>query len=113
MRLLLSDFDWPTRTFTVRRSKRGGLQQFPICRELSEAILSYVKNARPQCSCPNLFVSFHPPYGPMHPCSLSEIVKLRMKHLGIRSRKMGAPQTGPAKNDGERGGRLVGPCVQL
>src|ERR1700730_9994825 len=89
MRLLLSDFDWQARTFTVRRSKRGGLQEFPICRELSDAVLSYVRNARPQCACPNLFVSFHPPYRPIHPCSVSEIVTLRLQRLGIRSGHMG------------------------
>lgn len=88
-RLLLSDFDWRARTFTVRRSKRGGVQQFPTCPELSDAILRYVRNARPQSSSPNLFLSFHPPYGPIHPCSLWEIVKFRMRRLGVRSTQMG------------------------
>ena len=87
--LLLSDFDWQARTFTVHRSKRGGLQQFPIHRELADAILRYIKKARPQSSCRHLFVGFHPPYGPMHPESLSKIVKFRMKRLGIRSDQMG------------------------
>jgi integrase/recombinase XerD len=88
-RLLLSDFDWRTRTFTVHRSKRGGFQQFPIHRELADAIFRYIRKARPQSSCRHLFVSFHPPYGPIHPASLSEIVKFRMKRLGVRSTQMG------------------------
>jgi len=88
-RLLLKDFDWRTRTFTVHRSKRGGLQQFPIHRELADAILSYIRKARPRSARRHLFVSFHPPYGPMHPVSLSRIVKLRMTRLGIRSAQMG------------------------
>ena len=88
-RLELSDFNWASRTFTVRRSKRGGIQQFPLRPELSEAVKAYVKSARPQSDCQNLFLSFHPPYGPMDPSSLTEIVRFRMKRLGISSAQMG------------------------
>ena len=35
--LRLSDFDWRSETFTVRRAKRGGIQQFPIQYEVGEA----------------------------------------------------------------------------
>jgi integrase/recombinase XerD len=88
-RLLLSDFDWRTRTFTVHRSKLGGVQQFPMHRELAQAILRYIREARPQCVSRNLFVSFHPPYRPMHPVWLTKMVTLRMKRLGICFDQMG------------------------
>jgi integrase/recombinase XerD len=51
VRLQLSDFDWPNDIFTVRRSKRGGLQQFPLRREVSNSILRYIWSARPPSSC--------------------------------------------------------------
>ena len=87
--LLVADFSWRAGVFTVRRSKRGGPQQFPVVQELANAIREYIKKARPVTSCGNLFVSFHPPYGPMHPTSLSEIVRFRMKRLGIHSAQFG------------------------
>src|SRR5262249_49639325 len=34
--LRLNDFDWYSETFTVRRAKRGGIQQFPIQYEVGE-----------------------------------------------------------------------------
>lgn len=89
IRLQLSDFDWRNGFFTVRRSKRGGLQQFPLSREVSDSVLRYIRRARPGCPCKHLFVSFHPPFGPMHPTSINEIVSLRLKRLNIRGRHHG------------------------
>jgi integrase/recombinase XerD len=37
-RLLLSDFDWWQETFTVNHSKRGGVQKYPLQREVGEGI---------------------------------------------------------------------------
>jgi integrase/recombinase XerD len=91
IRLQLSDFDWPNGVFTVRRSKLGGLQQFPLRREVSNAILRYIRHARPPLSsCNHVFVSFHPPFGPMNPSSVYEIVSYRLRHLRIK-----APRRGP------------------
>jgi site-specific recombinase XerD len=87
--LLLNDFDWRNHTFTVRRSKGGGSQQFPIRRELGGALSEYLRLGRPNCSCQNVFVTLNPPYRPVHPVSLSRIVSRRMKRLGIRSGHMG------------------------
>ncbi|MBK7928957.1 MAG: site-specific integrase [Bryobacterales bacterium] len=61
-RLLLSDFDWRLETFTVNHSKRGGVQKYPLQREVGDAILEYVRKARPRTSCRNLFLTLHPPY---------------------------------------------------
>jgi integrase/recombinase XerD len=87
--LLLTDFDWQKRVLTVRRAKRGGLQQFPIQRELALAVGRYLRFARPKCPCQHVFVSLHPPYRPVHPVSLSTIVSDRMRRLGIRSGQIG------------------------
>jgi integrase/recombinase XerD len=87
--LQLSDFDWGNGVFTVRRSKKGGLQQFPLRPEVSESVLAYIKNTRPQASCTTLFLSFHPPFGPMHLSSVYEIVSLRLKQLNIKTQRRG------------------------
>jgi integrase/recombinase XerD len=63
VRLQLNDFDWRNGIFTVRRSKKGGLQQFPLRPEVSDSVLRYINSARPQSASKHLFLSFHPPLG--------------------------------------------------
>jgi len=89
IRLLVSDFDWKNMVFTVRRAKRGRVQQFPIGTDLSDALLQYIRYARPLCSIPTLFVTLGIPYKPMNPSSVSFIVNLRMKRWRICSAKKG------------------------
>ena len=87
--LRLSDFDWQNDTFSVRRAKRGPIQQFPLQRDVGEAIRRYIDEARPQCSSPNLFLTLHQPYRPMPHSSAFKIVSDRMKSLGIRPKHLG------------------------
>jgi site-specific recombinase XerD len=89
VRLQLNDFNWRERVFTVRRSKRGGLQQFPLRSDVSKAILRYIKSARPRSSCSHLFISFHPPFGAIHPVSINQIVRSRLEQLHIKTKHKG------------------------
>jgi integrase/recombinase XerD len=88
-RLRLSDFDWRDETLTVQRSKRGGLQHYPIQYEVGEAIIRYLRKGRPRCSCRHVFVTLHPPYRPLQASSLWQIASRRIKQLGIASRHKG------------------------
>jgi len=88
-RLLLSDFDWRLETFTVNHSKRGGTQKYPLQREVGEAILAYIRKARPRSSCPNLFLRLKPPYRGIGYTSLWRITSTRMQAAGIRCRRRG------------------------
>jgi integrase/recombinase XerD len=87
--LRLEDFDWQNGTFSVKRAKRGCIQQFPLQRDVGEAIRRYIDEARPQCSSPNLFVTLHQPYRPMSKTSAFKIVSGRMERLGVRPRHRG------------------------
>jgi integrase/recombinase XerD len=62
VRLTLEDLDWHNEVITVRRSKRGRLQQFPLQFEVGEAIIQYLKTARPACLSRTVFVTMHRPY---------------------------------------------------
>jgi len=88
-RLRLSDFDWRDETLTVQRSKRGGVQQYPIQYEVGEAILRYLRNGRSPCSCRHVFVTLHPPYRPIGASSRWQITSRRIKQLGISSTQKG------------------------
>jgi len=88
-RLLLSDFDWRLETFTVNHSKRGGVQKYPLQREVGEAILEYVRKARPRTSCRNLFLTLNPPYRGIGYSSLWRITSTRIEAAGVRCRRRG------------------------
>ncbi len=86
-RLLLSDFDWREETFVVNHSKRGGTRQYPLLRNVGNAILDYLRKGRPRCDCRNVFVTLDPPYRPVGPAPLWDLTNRRMKALGIRCRR--------------------------
>jgi integrase/recombinase XerD len=87
--LRLDDFDWRSETFIVRRAKHGGVQQYPIQYEVGEAILEYLRKARPHCESRHLFVGVCVPYRPLGPGGMWGVVGRRMKQLGIQSAKFG------------------------
>jgi integrase/recombinase XerD len=91
-RLRLADIDWRNRTITIRRAKHGGFQQFPLHEEVAHAIRHYIDIARPNCSCPNVFVTIRGPYHPLNSNAIRSIVKSRMQKLGIHPRRSG-PQS--------------------
>jgi integrase/recombinase XerD len=86
---MLSDFDWITETFTVRRAKRGKVQQFPIQFEVGEKILRYLQHGRPRCPCRSLFVSLRPPYRTVRATTIWGIVAGRLKLYEIDSEHYG------------------------
>ena len=89
VQLRLDDFDWYNEIMTVRRAKRGRVQHFPIQYEVGEAILTYLRSARPKSSCRHLFTTFVTPIRPMRPPCVRSIVYKRMKMLGIQSDNRG------------------------
>jgi site-specific recombinase XerD len=62
-KLTLEDFDWQNEVLTVRRSKRGRTQQFPLQFEVGEAIIHYLK-IRPRCRFREVFLTLHSPFRP-------------------------------------------------
>ena len=88
-RMRLEDLDWQNEIMTVRRVKRGGVQQFPIQHEVGQAILSYLKSARPRSSCRSLFTTIRTPIRPISPNSIGMIVRKRMTMLKIKSHNFG------------------------
>ncbi|MGH9436317.1 MAG: tyrosine-type recombinase/integrase [Terriglobia bacterium] len=86
-RLLLSDFDWRGEVFAVNHSKRGGVQRYPLLRNVGSAILEYLRKGRPQCDCRHLFVTLNPPYRPVSSASLWTLISRRMNALGLQCRR--------------------------
>ena len=64
VRLTLDDLDWENEVLTVRRSKRGRVQQFPLRYEVGEAIICYLQKVRQRSQFRNLFLTLHAPHRP-------------------------------------------------
>jgi integrase/recombinase XerD len=79
--LTLDDIDWRRGLLTVRRTKVGKIQQFPLQSEVGEAIASYLEKARPKCSYRRLFVTIMTPFRPISGHSMDSIVSPRLKRI--------------------------------
>ena len=88
-RLQLRDFDWRQEVFVVNHSKGGGSQRYPLQRNVGDAILHYLKEARPRCACRHLFVTLHPPYRSVGTSTLWLVTSSRIKAAGLRFRHTG------------------------
>lgn len=72
-----------------KHSKRGGVQQYPLQREVGDAILEYLQKAGPQTSCRNLFLTLNPPHRAIGGSALWKITSRGMQAIGIRCRRRG------------------------
>lgn len=88
--LRLDDIDWEAETLSVRRSKPGRTNRYPLVRSTGDAILRYLREARPCCDRREVFLTLIAPVGPLCPGTVSGVVRSRMRRLGIESRRSGA-----------------------
>ena len=64
IRLTLDDLDWGSEVMIVRRSKRGKTQQFPLQREVGDAITQYLRTVRQPSRFREVFLTLHFPHRP-------------------------------------------------
>jgi integrase/recombinase XerD len=83
-RLLLTDVNWRDKILSVRRSKGGRFQRFPIPQQIEDALLNYILRTRPQASCPNFFVTLYPPFRPISSDAISKLIIEHLERLGIK-----------------------------
>jgi site-specific recombinase XerD len=88
--LRLEDIDWEHDRLTVRRSKSRRSQAYPLVPVVGQAIIRYLKKARPRCAFRELFLKTIAPVGPMTSNGLYHVVADRIERLGIQ-----APRRGP------------------
>jgi integrase/recombinase XerD len=81
-RLQLSNIDWERETIVFTRSKLLGSHSFPLCQPVGEAVIRYLKEARPASSCRELFLTMRAPYRAITSGTLWPIVGLRLRQLG-------------------------------
>ena len=60
--LKLSDLNWTTQTINIRQEKTSTEVTHPILHDVGWALIDYLRNARPVCETPYLFVRLHAPF---------------------------------------------------
>ena len=83
-RLKLDDIDWQREIIVFTRSKLLGSHPFPLCQDVGEAIIRYVKEVRPKSSsCRELFLTRRAPFRPLSSGSLWPVVARQLRPLGL------------------------------
>jgi integrase len=83
-RLQLEDLDWEAEAIRITRSKpQVRIQTYPLVGVVGDAILQYVKTARPRRSAREVFLSLKAPIRPLGNSALWQIVNRRLRPFGL------------------------------
>jgi integrase/recombinase XerD len=82
-RLRLEDLDWERELIHLFRTKQRHEHQYPLVREVGEAILLYLRKARPQTDRREVFLRLLPPFEPLTVGGLGTMVYVRLKSLNL------------------------------
>jgi site-specific recombinase XerD len=87
--LRLDDLDWENEIIRVRCPKPGRTQVWPLLPDVGNAILRYIREARPTGLGRSLFFTSHAPIRPVGRKTLGKIVRDRLARIGIVSGRRG------------------------
>ena len=87
--LRLDDFDWPNGRFRVAGKSRQP-EWLPLPQDVGDAILHYVKTARPPLRSEWVFLSYCAPYGPMLRQQISATAARAIRRAGVAAPSFGA-----------------------
>jgi site-specific recombinase XerD len=89
-RLTLDDLDWAAETIHVTRPKMRRAQSYPMSVPVGEAILHYLRRARPRSRHRALFLTIQAPIRPLSGPSITTMVRRRLTKQGVQLNKRGA-----------------------
>jgi site-specific recombinase XerD len=89
-RLTLDDIDWVAETLHVTRPKLRRPQCYPLSAPVGDAILRYLREARPRCSHRVVFLTIKAPFRPLSGASISAMVRMRLTKQGVKLNRVGA-----------------------
>jgi site-specific recombinase XerD len=88
--LRLEDFDWDRELLTVRHGKQQRPRIYPLCRPVGDAVLRYLREARPRSDHREVFLTVLAPFRPLHYKSLTGLVGRHLHALGLVLPRYGA-----------------------
>lgn len=88
--LELSALDWRKSQFHVLGRKAGNSTTYPLAAPVGEAIIDYLRNARPECADRHLFVSLTAPYRGVGHWAVSRRASFYLRRADIQVRRPGS-----------------------
>lgn len=89
--LRLEEIDWTQDQILFKASKHGKDVRVPMTLEVGESLLDYLRNGRPACECPEVFLTCRAPYHPLpNSNALSAIVERHVRAASIDLPSVGA-----------------------
>ena len=85
IRLRLEDIDWRKNLICIRGRKARNNTVYPLTSAVAQALVQYLKEARPAVNARHVFVAVKAPYRPLvDPCPLSVKIQKYVKSAGIK-----------------------------
>ncbi|HTU21171.1 MAG TPA: site-specific integrase [Gemmataceae bacterium] len=81
--LQLEDFDWHNERLCVTRGKTRSTHIYPLRRAVGDAVLRYLKEARPRSSHRQVFLTLRAPFRPLGNAAVGCVVGRRLHSLGL------------------------------
>ena len=81
--LRFSNIDWEREVIHLNQVKTGNPLELPLLEDIGEAIINYLKNARPKTDSDHVFVRQVPPYTDFNPGAVGALVRVRLQRSGI------------------------------
>lgn len=90
VRLTLDDIDWRQGWLVVRRAKSSRERQLPLPPDVGEALVSYLKDGRPQSGDRRVFLRANAPFTPINPMVVTVIARTHLRLAGVKASPIGA-----------------------
>lgn len=87
--LRLEDLDWEREIIVVTRPKQRRAQEYPLVKNVGEAIIRYLQQVRPRCVRREVFVTLKAPFRPLSAGALYHLVSSRLSKLNIQTLRRG------------------------
>ena len=90
--LRFSNIDWENDMIRLTQVKTGNPLELPLLSDVGEAIINYLKNARPKSDSDHVFIRIKPPYTEFNSGAVGALVHERLLKAGIHleGRKSGS-----------------------
>jgi integrase/recombinase XerD len=91
IRLRIEDIDWSHGCVRIRAGKTHRERSLPLCQEVGDAVVTYLKKARPTSSHRELFLRCRPPFRPLRSSvSICTLIQKLLRRAGISVHRPGA-----------------------
>ena len=81
--LNFKDIDWENNSINIIQYKTGNPLTLPLLPIVGNAIIDYLKNARPKSTSDKVFLSCRPPYCEMNPGSVHSAIAVAFRESGV------------------------------